>query len=125
MKKTTKWVLFFIGIGFLLGNSFDFNMNKLYNDKSIISATAYACKDFKTVGRTYCFDKSNPNYMTIGLFEKENDYNSFLRIKDEGEGIPLIVLEKKENIFKEVFCKIRTKQKGHEGWIKENLLKYN
>jgi len=125
MRKTYLWLLFFIAIGFMLGNSFDFNMNKLYQSNNNPHGTAHACNDFKTIGRTYCFDESNPNYMTIGLFEKPNDFKAFVRIKDEGAGLPLIVLEKKENIYKEVFCKIKIKQSKYEGWIKENLIKYD
>jgi len=125
MKKTTKWVLFFTGIGFILGNSFDFNMNKLYYDKNRLHATAYACKDLKTIGRTYCFDKENQNYMTIGLFKKPDDYKALYRLKDEGAGVPLIVLTKKENIYNEVFCKVKIKEKNYEGWIRENQIKYD
>mgnify|MGYP000067039437 CR=1 FL=1 len=125
MKKTTKWLLFFIGIGFILGKSFDFNMNKLYYDKNKLHATAYACNDLKTIGRTYCYDKENPNYMTIGLYENPNDYKAFYRIKDEGAGIPLIVLAKKQNIYNEVWCRIKIKENSYEGWIKENLIKYD
>lgn len=125
MSKTTNWILFFIAIGFILGNSFDFNMNKLYQRDNYIHATAYACKDLKTVGRTYCFDKSNPNYMTIGIYAEPNDYRANRRVKDEGVGIPMVVLDKKENVYKEVFCKIKTKDKEYEGWINENLIRYD
>jgi len=124
MKRTFRWLLFFIGIGFILGNSFDFNMNKLFRDKTYAHATAYACKNLKTVGRSYCFDKSSINYMTIGIFEKPNDYKAYIRMKDTGSGLPLIVLKKKKNIYKEIFCKVKIKHNKYEGWVKETLLDY-
>lgn len=124
MNNASRWIVFFIAIGFLLGNSFDFNMNKLYQRDNFTHAILHACKDLKTVGRTYCFDKSNPTYMTIGLYEEPNDYKAYLRIQDDGGGIPIVVLDKKKNVYNELFCKVKTKDKLLEGWVSENLVKY-
>ena len=124
MYKATSWVIFFIVVGFLLGNSFDFNMNKLYQRDNFTHATVFACKDLETVGRINCFDETNPNYMTVGLYDKPNDYKASIRLRDGGFGVPIVVLDKKKNVYNEIFCQIKTKDTQIVGWVSENLIKY-
>jgi len=124
MNKAIRWVVFFIAVGFLLGNSFEFNMNKLYQKDNFTHANLYACKDLTTVGRIYCFDDTNPNYMSVGIYAEPNDYKAQIRIKDEGAGIPIVVLNKKKNVYNEIYCKVETKDKHLVGWVNENLIVY-
>jgi len=90
MKKLMQCFLFVVGVGFILGSAF-----VLYANKSK-QATAHACSDLKNIGVIYCFDESNPNYMTIPLFENPNENKTFIRLKDEGEGLVVLVYEKKK-----------------------------
>lgn len=124
MQKKNIFLFFFIVAGFILSNLFNFNMNKLFSNNSS-QAYAYACKNLNAVGRSYCFDKTNINYMTVGIYENPNDYKSFIRLKDEGYGIPVEIIETNTNAYKEVFYKVRVKNRQFKGWINSKFIKHN
>ncbi|NQY94748.1 MAG: hypothetical protein HRT43_11320 [Campylobacteraceae bacterium] len=124
MKKIFKYLLFFVGIGLIWANSSTFELSEILKNKEYQHARAHACYDLKTVGVIYCFDDTNPNYMTIPLFENLNEKKTFIRLKDEGEGLAIIVFEKKVNKYQEVFSKVRIKNKGYDGWINDKLIHF-
>jgi len=119
MKKLMQCFLFVVGVGFILSSAFIVYSNKSKQLK------AHACSDLKNIGVIYCFDESNPNYMTIALFENPNEKKTYIRLKDEGEGLEVLVYEKKKNKYQEVLSKVRIIDKGYDGWINENLIRFD
>lgn len=123
MRNKTVFVFIFIAAGLVLGNTFNFNLNNLYS-KNLVHAYAYACKNLKTVGRTYCYDETSPNYRTIGLYENPNDFKATFRLKDNGGGIPLEILEKNENQYNQIFYKVKIKDEKFIGWMNSKFIKH-
>ncbi len=124
MIKIFKILLLFIGMGFIWANSFSFDPSGIFNDKQYIHARAHACSDLKSIGIIYCFDETNPNYMTIPLYENSNVKKTFIRLKDKGSGLSIIVFDKKVNKYQESLSKVRIINKGYDGWIDTRLIQF-
>jgi len=123
MKKTVKFL--FIGMGFILASSLMYDFTKISYDTKYKHANAHACGDLKTLGIIYCFDETNPNYMTIPLYENFNEKKTFMRLKDDGAGLSIIVFENKINKYNEVLSKVRFINKGYDGWVHTKLVQFD
>ena len=86
-------------------------------------ATVYACDNLKnpstTKDSTPCFKKSDPQYMTIGLYAKPGR-GVAVRVKDDGNGVKVTTLKKEFEKFSKVDWYYVKTQNKKEGWITEN-----
>ncbi len=125
MIKIFKFLLLFVALGFIWTNSFSFDLTEIFNDKQYKHAKAHACGDLNRIGIIYCFDESNPNYMTIPLYENPNEKKIFIRIKDKGDGLSILVFEDQVNKSQEGLSKVRIINKGYDGWIDTGLIQFD
>jgi len=125
MNKLIKYFLFVVGLGIIWESILNIEVNKILYEINYKQLKAHACEDLKSIGVIYCFDENNPNYMTIPLFENPNEKKTFIRLKDEGEGLEVIVFEQKMNKYQEVLSRVRIKDKGYDGWINKKLIRFD
>jgi len=125
MIKIFKILLLFVALGFIWTNSIHFELTGVFNDKQYKHARVHACSNLENIGIIYCFDESNPNHMTIPLYESFNKNKTFIRLKDKGDGLSILVFEEKVNKYQESLSKVRIINRGYDGWIDTGLIQFD
>ncbi len=124
IKKFFKFVVFAVAAFVLFGVIMMFfgsndNREPRKKDSGIQNFSKagiiYSCDNVKYVSGNPCFPKTDPKYMTIGLFSEPGKGNK-IRIKDAGKGVA-VVAKNVQTQFGERWVLIETSDGKTAGWI--------